>query len=74
MVEVAVGNGANSHCVAMHCRIPRMLAPLAAGVGLTAYTGHRPNNRPSAQTHTANKGLMWGRPGSDRACASQHEP
>ena len=33
MVEVALGMGANSYCVAMHCRIQRMLAPLAAGVG-----------------------------------------
>ena len=37
MVEVALGRGANIHCVAMHCRIQGMLAPLAAGVdiGLT---------------------------------------
>ena len=34
MVEFALGRGANSYCVAMHCRIQRMLAPLAAGVGL----------------------------------------
>ena len=73
MVEVALGKGANSHCVAMHCRLQRMLAPHAAGV----HIGPRPNNyRPSAQTdrHTANKGLMWGRPGSDRTRVSQHEP
>ena len=50
MVEVALGNGANSHCVAMHCRLHRMPAPLAAGV----HIGPRPNNR-----HTANKGLGW---------------
>ena len=72
MVEVALGKGANSHCVTMHCRIQRTLAPLAAGV----HIGPMPNNIPSAQTHThtANKGLMWGRPGSDRARASQHDP
>ena len=77
MDEVALGNGANSHCVAMHCRLQRMLAPLAAGVGL--HIGPWPSNRPSAQTdrqtHTANNyGLMRGRPGSDRARASLHEP
>ena len=34
MVEVALGRGANCHCVAMNGRIQRKPAPLAAGVGL----------------------------------------
>ena len=34
MVEIALGRGANIHCVAMHCRIQGMLAPLAAGVDI----------------------------------------
>ena len=61
MVEVALGKGTNSYCVAMHCRIQSLLAPLAAGVGIqrTAQT----------HTHTANKGLMW----DDRAAiAPEH--
>ena len=34
MVEVALRKGANSYCVAMHCRIQRLLAPLATGIGI----------------------------------------
>ena len=83
MVGVTLGKGATIHCVCMYCLIQRMLAPLAAGVGYSVHIilWSRPNNIPSAQTdrqttdtHTANKGLMWGRPGSDRARTSQHEP
>ena len=32
MVELALGRGATTHCVGIHCRIQRMLAPLLAGV------------------------------------------
>ena len=34
MVEVALRKGANSYCVAMHCQIQRLVAPLAIGVGI----------------------------------------
>ena len=67
MVEVALWKGANSYCVAMHCRIQRMLAPPcrrcrptmnAYGLGLTIDPLLRHTH---THTHTANKGLTWGR-------------
>ena len=47
MVEVALVKGANSYCVAMHCRIQRMLAPLAADARAAIASEHHNMNRKS---------------------------
>ena len=62
MVKVAVGRGANTHFMGMHCWIQRMLARIrhlqAGCVAGGLYCAIHLTNERTIDTHTANKGMM----------------